>query len=75
MKKIVIDTDLLTSILGVITSFIILIHQLGLIDNNLFSLLSGCLSLVFGYFTNKIRIRKEIDKKTMTITKTTELDS
>jgi hypothetical protein len=75
MKRIVVNTDLLTSILGFVTSGIILIKQIGWIDEDIFALLSGMIALTFGYFTNKIRIKKDISKKVLTETKTTELES
>jgi hypothetical protein len=75
MKKLIIDTDLLTTILGFLTSFLILLHQLNYISTDVLSFSSALVTFIFGYFTNKVRIKKEVSKKTKTDIETIELES
>jgi hypothetical protein len=48
--------------LGVIESFLIFLHQVGILDNSVFAFLSALITFLFGYFTNKVKTKIEFTK-------------
>lgn len=61
-KRIIINTDTLTTILAILQSVVILLHQSGLISDSFFSLTISFLTCIFGYFTNKVRVKKRTEE-------------
>lgn len=45
--------DRLTTIIGVVASFMLVLHNKGIIDKDIYDVVSSLLVLGFGYLTNK----------------------
>lgn len=61
MTKFIINTDKATTWLGFIGSLLLLLENQGIIDKNLSTFILALIYALFGYLTNKVRIRKELD--------------
>jgi hypothetical protein len=58
-----VNTDRWTTWLGFLGSLLLVLEHQGIIDKSLATLLSAILSALFGYLTNKVRIKRDTNRR------------